>query len=223
MKILIKYTRRLGDIARCLPIARALSQEGDTVHFHCAPEYHQLFSFVSYALPCYNPSEKYDLTLDLEIWPDRYRDFRDSGMSWMDFVYDIAAQSIAGAQDWPRRIVFDKPIPETLAWVQHTAIVFPAGYSQVQPVAPARIMAAAHEIFSATPILMCGKKDLVRAAYEVVDVSYLVALIANAKFLLTVNSAPTVLASAVRQSWHHIPDSVEQDDFFDPRQIRIPV
>jgi hypothetical protein len=52
------------------------------------------------------------------------------------------------------------------------------------------------------------------------SIETLCAYITKAKQVVTINSAPTVICSALRNSWFHIPDS-EQDDFFHVNQKRL--
>jgi hypothetical protein len=66
-------------------------------------------------------------------------------------------------------------------------------------------------------VVCVGKKDL--GMRELDSIETLCAYIAKAKQIVTINSAPTVICSAFRNSWFHISDS-EQDDFFHINQKR---
>ena len=82
----IKYSQRLGDIVRCLPAAKYLSEQGHEVFFDCFPQYHGVFELVSYVRPAVELRLDAEV-LDLEIWPNRYIEYRASGKTWTDFVY----------------------------------------------------------------------------------------------------------------------------------------
>jgi hypothetical protein len=214
--MLLVYHERLGDVARCLPLARSLSQMGNDVYFECKPEYHGLFDLVSYVRPVNpgEPREGYAKVYDLQIWPNRFAEFESSGMNWMDFVY--------APFDWvPREIVLDRPAGRNVpAWVRESCIVFPNGYSQRAAPDPRWVVLTAHRMFGGMPICAIGKKDL--GCHELADIAELVAWLAAAKRMLTVNTAPSILASAVRDDWHHVPDLDPRHDWTHPRRIVVP-
>jgi hypothetical protein len=214
---LIVYHERLGDVARCLPLAKGLSLLGTEVYFECRPEYHELFDFVGYAKPVNpgEPREGYGRVYDLQIWPNRFAEFEASGLNWMDFVYQ--------PYPWVRRdIEFDYP-PDTSgvpAWVREACLVFPNGYSQRNPPDPRWVILKAHQMFGGMPICVIGKKEL--GCQELPSIADLVAWISVAKRVLTVNTAPSILASAVRDDWHHIPDLDPRHDWQHERRIVVP-
>ena len=214
-KVLLVYHERLGDIARCLPLARHFAAQGKDVFFECKPEYHGLFSLVSYAVPVAPgvPRETFSEVCRLQIWPERFAHFEARGLNWMDYIYE----------PWPgcdREIVFDRhpalarPVPD---WVKQACLVFPNGYSQRNAPDPRKTVLLAHGLFPAVPVCVIGKRDL--GCHELGSIPELTAWIAAAKHVLAVNTAASILCSAVRPSWHHIPDLDLRHDWTHPRRI----
>jgi hypothetical protein len=215
-KTLIVYHERLGDVARCLPLAKHLALVGSEVYFECRPEYHALFDLVDYARPVAlgYPRDGFAHVHDLQIWPNRFAEFEASGLNWMDFIY----------RPWPwvrRDIEFTyAPDVEAPAWVREACLVFPIGYSQRNPPDPRWLVLKAHELFAA-PVAVVGKREL-GCSVELPGVLDLVAWISAARYVLTVNTAPSILASAVRDDWHHIPDLDPRHDWQHERRIVVP-
>ena len=83
----IRYQQRLGDVLRCLPACKYLADQSHEVVLDCYDQYHGVFDLVTYVRP-----GTADDIIDLEIWPNRYNAFRDSKLSWMDFVYQHPVQ-----------------------------------------------------------------------------------------------------------------------------------
>jgi hypothetical protein len=172
---------------------------------------------VSYALPC-APGERdhadFALVERLQIWPERFAEFEASGKNWMDYVY-------APWPDCPREIVFDRrPQIAPPAWVQNACLVFPNGYSQRNPPNPAQVVMAAHRLFPGVPVCVIGKGDL--GCYELGSIIDLAAWLRAAYRVLTVNTAPSILCSALRSSWHHVPDLDPRHDWQHPRRVVVP-
>jgi hypothetical protein len=215
-KILIVYHERLGDIARCLPLARHFAGEGYDVQFECRPEYHDLFSLVTYCTPTPPNIDRsyFEEVIDLQIWPTRFADFTARGLNWMDYIYE----------PWPtcdRQIVFDhlpkqSDVPE---WVWSSILAFPSGYSQRNPPNPGWVIGMAHKLNPGRPVCILGKRDL--GCYELASIPQLVAWLAAAHDVVTVNSAASILCSAVRESWHHVPDLDPIHDWQHLKQIVI--
>ena len=95
----IKYSQRLGDIIRCLPACKYLADQDHEVFVDCLPQYHGIFEMVSYA----KVGSKGDV-IDLEIWPNKYQEYRFSNKTWTEFVYSHPAINKAD----PTNILFDK-------------------------------------------------------------------------------------------------------------------
>lgn len=226
MKICLVYHMRLGDIIRILPIARCLASQGHTVYVECLEPYAPLFNCISYARAA-RPEDRsvmnYGRVIDLQVWPHRYHDYRRSGKSWSDFVFGLFPE-FAGLD---RRPVFDLIDEQpTLADYQITypACLFaPFGYSQGRQ----------HSV--STLFLLCEKHSKHRVVLLVDELqrghlltqgfpadgilcarspAHLPRLIRDAEDVFTVNSAPCIIAGAVRRQFFHVPSGIAQDDDF---------
>jgi len=236
MRTLIIYDQRLGDIIRCLPIARHFAAQGHEVFFRCKQQYEGIFDAVAYAWreTSAKRTQEYAQTFDLQIWPHRYDEFRHSGQTWMDYVYSLypAIWSI------DRSIVFDAldltPDPhERYALPQGYKLAALFGYSQTRQLNFLHLLKAASNAlgdefyFLADPLFArwlmehtnCPRRRIVIAE----SVGHLPRIIRDAADLFTINSAPTVIASAVRTRWHHVIDANPQDDFYHANQIRVAI
>jgi hypothetical protein len=101
--------------------------------------------------------------------------------------------------------------------VPDACLAFPNGYSQRNAPHPGWVIGKAHSLFPGVPVCIIGKRDL--GCHELESIPELVAWIGAARHVLTVNTAPSILASAVRESWHHVPDLDPRHDWQHPRQI----
>lgn len=215
--VVIVYHERLGDVARCLPLARFFAQQGRRVSIECKREYHDLFALVSYARPVSPGARRADDAeiIPLQIWPARFADFEASGLNWMDYVY-------APWPDCPREIVFDREPPACVLpeWVSDSCLAFPNGYSQRNAPDPRWVVLTAHQLFPGVPVCVIGKSEL--GCYELQSIPQLIAWIRTARHVLTVNTAPSILASAVRSEWHHAPDLDPRHDWQHPRRVVVP-
>lgn len=235
MNVLIKYSQRLGDICRCLPIARHFAALGERVFFACKPCYHGIFEAVTYCTPVpdrINDWPNYLTKFDLEIWPDRYEDFRRSGQSWSDFVYGLNP----ALTNVDRRLAFDAvdqaPDPHVYYNLPHGyCVLAPFGYSQMQRVSLSRIVALATERMPVDGVYMlvdaAQANALVAAGWAGLRLltaqspGHLPRILRDAAQVMTINSAPTIIAAAVRDSYFHIVDRTPQDDFYSDRQVRL--
>jgi hypothetical protein len=223
--IILKYHQRLGDIIRCLPIARHLAAQGNEVAIECLPQYHSLFDAVSYVRPLLPGHREKGERIALEIWPDRYADYRASRQTWEDFVYGMDPRF----DDMDRQIVFDRLNPEPI-WGQYgmnksTALVSPFGYSQAVRVMPALICQHAFEHYKAPLRVVADpmqaeqciasgwSENLFVTAYNIPD---LIRILRDAREVMTVNSAPAIICAAVRQSFDLIRSGMAQDDVHSP-------
>lgn len=214
MRILIIYHLRLGDIARCLPIAKHFHDQGHEVDFECLPEYHNLFELVPYCRPITpeNKHGQYDRILDLQIWPNRFDEFTASGLNWMDFVYGLVPEG----RDIDRQIVLDSPAIVTPPVLRDCLLAFPTGYSQAAPINPLEVLHIAHRLNA--PVLAIGKAE--HGFLELQSIEELCAWIRDAKMVLTINTSASILASALRKQWIHIAD-MPAHDWRHPNQVRI--
>jgi hypothetical protein len=81
------------------------------------------------------------------------------------------------------------------------------------------VVIQAHSLFPGRPVCVIGKRDL--GCHELPTIPDLIDWVAAAAAVFAVNTGASIIASAVRGSWHHIPDTTPQDDFVHPRQIRV--
>ena len=188
----IVYHQRLGDVLQCLPAAKYLAQN-DEVQIECLPQYAGVLDLVSYA-SWVAPGEGKGERIELEIWPNRYNAFRESGLAWMDFVYQHPA--IAGAD---RNIVLDcVPGGPPSGLPDQYNLLAPLGISQAWNYPTLDIQQKATELMG-DYIIMCESKYYFHkrhwTAQSIVEMAQ---AIKHADKFMTINSAPAVLASALR-------------------------
>ena len=191
----IVYHQRLGDVLQCLPAAKHLAQE-DEVQIECLPQYAGALNLVSYAT-WVAPVEGKGERIELEIWPNRYNAFRQSGLSWMDFVYQHPA--IAGAD---RKIDLDRvPDGPPSGLPDQFNLLAPHGISQGWHYPLNKIREKAQEIMSSYFLMHapCNCYYTVPhwSAASVVEMAQ---AIKHAKLFMAINSAPIIFASALRQN-----------------------
>ncbi len=216
MTYVLKYHLRLGDIICCFPAARYLKNLGHTVLISCNPEYHSIFECINYAkpiLPNVNVGKKAKI-LDLQIWPDKFSEFRKSGKKWMDFVYS----NCNDIKDADRKIVFDTVKPSPIK--EKYDLVAPFGISQATKLNAEKVIDKARELFQDDKklyVLVPSKEELKTELKTITanKLSELPGIIRDADKFLTINSSPNIIASAVRKCWCRIqePSNNFQDDF----------
>lgn len=190
----IVYHQRLGDVLQCLPAARHLAQH-DEVQIECLPQYAGVMDLVSYAT-WVSPGEGTGERIELEIWPNRYNAFRQSGLSWMDFVYQHPA--IAEAD---RKIVLDRvPDGPPDGLPERYNLLSPLGISQGWNYPTLDILHKADEVIG-DYVIMCEKKYFFhRRHWSAGSIVEMAQAIKHADLFMSINSAPIVLASALRQN-----------------------
>lgn len=190
----IVYHQRLGDVLQCLPAARYLAQH-DEVQIECLPQYARVMDLVSYAT-WVAPGEGTGERIDLEIWPNRYNAFRHSGLSWMDFVYQHPA--IAKAD---RKIVLDcVPDGPPDGLPERYNLLSPLGISQGWNYPTLDILHKADEVIG-DYVILCEKKYFFhRRHWSAGSIVEMAQAIKHAELFMSINSAPIVLASALRQN-----------------------
>jgi len=228
MKICIVYPQRLGDIIRVLPIARHFAADGNRVFVECLPQYHEFFDCVSYCVPTLKiqrPFYEFDMVLDLEIWPDRFADFVDSGMTWLEYVY--GTNPLLAKID--RKPVFDliaaMPSLADYGLPADTSIFSPFGYSQLNRYTLKTLADAAKNRISgpfvtladpihADALLRAGiaKETILTARRS----SHLPRLLRDTKSVFTINSAPSIICGAVRREFWHVLGGDPQNDAISP-------
>lgn len=190
----IVYHQRLGDVLQCLPAAKYLAQQ-DEVQIECLPQYAGALDLVSYAT-WVAPGEGKGERIELEIWPNRYNSFRESGLSWMDFVYQHPA--IAGAD---RNIVLDcVPDGPPPGLPDQYNLLAPHGISQGWHYPLQKIHDKAYEMMGNYFTLHVPQNSYYAmphwTARSIVEMAQ---AIKHADKFMTINSAPVVLASALRR------------------------
>lgn len=225
-KILLKYHQRLGDVIRVLAMARSLSEKGWEVYIECLPEYHSIFKVCPYA-QAVSPNQKpppgfkFDVMLDLEIWPSKYHSYRSSQKKWWDFVTGLHPL----LKDLKWRNPFVDPFPSyPVDQAKLYCVVANCGFSQVPRIDPEKVEALAKKLYPNLQTICLGvhanhgKGTYLMAA----DLSHLVGLIKNAGAVVTINTAVTYIADAVREKYDHIVETGNngQDDFKSDKQKR---
>ena len=190
----IKYSQRLGDIIRCLPACKYLADQGHEVFVDCLPQYHGIFEMVSYA----KVGNKGDV-IDLEIWPNKYQEYRFSGKTWTEFVY--AHPEINKAD--PKDILFDKlddapakGLPETYN------MVAPFGISQGHKRDPLQIIVEARKKCGADNFfVLCQEGTEIKGlqTYTAPNIPELARAIRGAEEFWSIDSGQMAIAAGVRK------------------------
>jgi hypothetical protein len=224
--VLIVFRQRLGDIVGCFPAARLLALAGHEVDFCCFPQYHSIFRALSYCRPvgpdALTRRNEYERVYDLEITRREYDAFRASRLKWRDFVYAKSPDLAPALEHFP---VFDRlssvadyRLPSTYA------LASPFGISQVTRVNGDWFRQQC-EALSPGPWHVLVDKPEQRLTWgfplHARTLDHLPALIAGATTFVTINSAPNVIASGVRTTWHQVeePGFGGQDNYDAPGQI----
>lgn len=196
----IVYHQRLGDVLQCLPAARYLAQS-DEVQIECLPQYKGVLDLVSYAT-WVAPGEGAGERIELEIWPKRYNDYRASGLSWMDFVYQHPAIEFAD-----RKIVLDRvPAGPPPGLPERYNLLAPHGISQGFHYPLAEIMNKAEEQMG-TYILMHAPGHFYYSVphWSASSIVEMAQAIKHADLFMGINSSPMVMASALRYHTIYLP------------------
>jgi hypothetical protein len=190
----IVYHQRLGDIINCFPAARHFASQGEEVLIECLPQYASALDLISYA-KWVAPGEGKGERIELEIWPNRYNAFRQSGLSWMDFVYQHSA--IAEAD---RKIVLDRVPDEPLSGLPNQYnLLAPLGISQGWNYPTLDILQKAEELMGDYVIMCESQYYFHKRHWTAGSVVEMAQAIKHADKFMTINSAPAILASALRQ------------------------
>ena len=191
----IKYSQRLGDILRCLPAAKLLAEQGHEVFFDCQAQYQGVFEMTSYVKAGHNQGE----ILDLEIWPNKYEDYRKSRKTWTDFVYSHPAIR----ESERTNIVLDLLGTERVFGLpSNYHLIAPFGISQNFQRNPLElIQTAAKELGRDNIIVLCPPNFQIQglATYTAPSVEQMAKAIRDADEFWAINSAPVILASATRK------------------------
>jgi hypothetical protein len=213
----IKYSQRLGDVLRCLPACKYLADQGHGVFFDCFAQYHGVFEMVSYV----KAGHRQGLVIDLEIWPNRYEEYRKSKKPWHDFVY--SHHSIKDADK--TNIVLDRLGKEPASGLPNEYnLVAPFGISQGDRRNPIDIIQdCAKEFGKDSLVVLCPPEFRIDGlrTYTAPTTADMAKAIRDANEFVCINSTPAVLASAVRhgkqtrlyaQRGEFIQDNIHQFD-----------
>ena len=211
MKVLVKYHQRLGDVVRMLPVAKLLADRGDEVYFECKDEYADILKCTTYVKHKKIDAsyENFDFVFNREVWPLLYDEYRASGQRWEEFVF---------GQQYPeavnKRIVFDN------IWMGRDMgvydLVAPFGISQIVRHDPVSVIKKAISMYGKDNLVVLCPPELDingLTAISCSSVAYMPFLIQKARNFLGINSAPSAIASAVRDSYDLIPTGNNQDDY----------
>jgi len=225
-RALVICRQRLGDIVACFPAARHLAQAGNTVDFCCFPQYHSMFRAVSYCravgLEALERKKDYQHVYDLEITRREYDSYRASGTKWRDYTYG-KYEEIAPARDQSPH--FDRmadissyqlPMPYALACS--------TGISQITRVNQEWFEGQCRTLSQGPWYILVDRPNITTGwgiPLYARSLDHLPALIAGASTFVTINSAPNIIASGVRTSWHQVyePGFGGQDNYAAPGQI----
>jgi hypothetical protein len=211
VRTIIRYHERLGDVLRLLPLARHLSEGGDEVFIECKDQYADILRCVTYCRHWrvgtdYAESDK---IIDRQIWPERYEEWRKSGKWWEDFVFGEIAPEAVG-----QRIVLDNQVLGS--GLGDYSLVAPFGISQVVRHEPIEVIRKAVKLYGAGNLIVLCPPELEVGGLRCVsckNLSFMPHLIACADNFLGINSAPALIASAVREKYDLIPTGIYQDDY----------
>ena len=224
MKLCLIYHMRLGDIIQCFPMAKRLQELGHEVLIECNPEYHAIFYTINYAKPVAPGGHiEADHFIDLSIWPNDYQAYRDSRLTWREWVHgkfftwcqdkgicDPAPIKGIEFDNYGTRAGYGLP--------KRYNLVSPFGFSQVKRYDPGILGAFANKCNPTAPtyyLVPPQIRDLPAPTVTVNHLPDLLPIIQDAEVFVTINSAPTYIASAVRDKYAHVrqADFNYQDDF----------
>ena len=204
----IKYSQRLGDIIRCLPACKYLADQGHEVFFDCLPQYHGIFEMVSYV----RVGNQGDV-IDLEIWPNKYQEYRFSNKTWTEFVY--AHPDINKAD--PKDILFDKLDDAPAKGLPKTYnMVAPFGISQGHKRDPLQIIVEARKKCGGDNFFVLCQDTEIKGlqTYTAPNISELARAIRGAEEFYSIDSGQMAIAAGVRKEKKvvYFPQTIEPFD-----------
>jgi hypothetical protein len=164
------------------------------VFVECLPQYSSALDLISYA-KWVAPREGEGEILDFQIWPKRYNEYRNSGKAYVNFLYDHPA--LHGVD---RQIVLDcVPDGPPYGLPDQYNLLAPMGISLAWNYPTLDIQIKAEELMG-DYLIMCEKQYYFHRRHWTADNAVQMAqAIKHADKFMTINSAPAVLASALRQ------------------------
>jgi hypothetical protein len=195
---IIKYQQRLGDVLRCLPACKYLADQGHEVLFDCFDQYHGVFDLVSYVKPLKELRLDAEI-IDLEVWPNRYLEYRNSNKTWNDFVYGHPLIEKADKTN----IVFDRLNDgPAFGLPKEYNLVAPFGISQGHQRNPLEIIVEARKkLGEKNFFVLCPEGVSIKGleCFTASSVEQMARAIRDAQEFWCINSAPMVIANAVRK------------------------
>jgi hypothetical protein len=133
--------------------------------------------------------------MDFQIWPNRYNEYRNSGQSYVDFMYSHPA--LVGVD---QKIILDRvPDGPPPGLPDQYNLLAPLGISQAWNYPTLDILQKAEELMG-DYVIMCERQYyFYKRKWTAQSVVEMAQAIKHADKFMTINSAPAVLASALRQ------------------------
>jgi len=182
-------------VIRCLPACKYLADQGHEVFFDCFAQFHGLFEIVSYV----KAGHRQGIEIDLEVWPNKYLEYRNSKKTWTDFVY--ADPRIKDADK--TNIVIDRLGQEkALGLSDEYHLIAPFGISQGYQRNPIDfIQNAVKELGKDKIVILCPPEFEIHGlkTYTAPSIEQMARAIRDADEFWCINSAPVCIASAVRK------------------------
>jgi ADP-heptose:LPS heptosyltransferase len=154
-----------------------------------------VFELVSYV----NYGQSRGEVLDLEIWPNRYAEYRSSGKTWTDFIYSHPL--IEGADK--TNIVFDKLKDEPAEGLPESYnLVAPFGISQGHKRSPFEVIVESRKKLGEKDFyVLCPPEIKINGieCYTAKSVEQMAKAIRGANEFWCIDSAPMALARGVRK------------------------
>lgn len=211
MKYLFKAKKKLGDTLLCMPSCLQLFRQGHEVWIDCPEEWHSIFSLVSYTrpwIPGHSP-------IPDQIFDVNTTNFGRCKSTLNNFISDWF--KIEGVPNGST-VLFDREIPKPdYGLPKGYTLISPFGYSQAVKTSieclleevKYRLGGSRKDIFCLTdkprdtngiPTVTAGRVD------------HLPHLIAEAGEFFTINSAPAIIAAAVRMRPYFLIAETGYDD-----------
>ena len=226
-RVLVICPLRLGDIVANLPAARHLAETGHEVDFCCYPQYHSIFEAVSYCRPvdldALRRQADYARVYTLEVTRGQYDAWRASRLKTREYVYRRYPELEPVLTTPP---FFDRvPSVDEYQLPEGYCLASPFGVSQVTKVNGAWFRQQCEALAPGPWYVLTDQKPGRRHEWGIPvharSLAHLPGLIAGASTFVTINSAPNIIASAVRTTWHKVdePGFGGQDNYEAPGQI----
>lgn len=190
----------------CLPSAKYLSDQGHEVWFEVRPQFRDIFELTSYVRPANETRSSYDKVLDLSLDGERLDQFMHGQIrlqDWFASLYPETRPSIG------HDVVLDQKVETPDYGMPEDAILI-SPYAYNHPAAPGLdwfLHVARHRTGRRHGMFVLSDKPRNNLAVPVITamkISHLPGIIERAREFFTVQSAPTHIAAAVRQTYYHV-------------------